>query len=72
MKGRTLQDVIQLARNGASLDMTGAGWTADDLVQIVRNASEHITIRGTRGFRTEELLFIARNGSGKVTFSDAD
>jgi hypothetical protein len=65
---KPLDDLLQIVRNGGSLDFQIAGLSTADLVQIVRNAKENSTIilRGAKARTTEDLLQISRNAVGTV------
>ena len=65
---RALDDLLQIVRNGGSLDIKADGYSTEDLVQLARNAQENcrIILRGISQKSADELVHICRNGAGKV------
>jgi hypothetical protein len=68
VSSKPLDDLLQLVRNGGSLDLHIAGLSGADLVQLVRNARVNSTIilRSAKTRTTGELIHITANAVGKV------
>jgi hypothetical protein len=68
LSSKPLDDLLQIVRNGGSLELHMAGLSGADLVQLVRNARANstITLRGAAARTTSELIHIAGNAVGNV------
>ncbi|MGD0026829.1 MAG: hypothetical protein ABSC37_19790 [Xanthobacteraceae bacterium] len=71
LKHLTLDQLIQIARNGGSLEIPGGQFTADDVIQLARNMTEGAILRihSCNVFTSEQLVQIARNKCGQVIFA---
>ena len=71
LKHLSLEDLIQIARNGGSLEVDGGQFTPENLVQIARNLTDagKMKVDNSQRFTAADLVQIARNGPGKVTFA---
>lgn len=71
MERLTTYDLVLIVRNGGGLNMDGRDRTIEDLVLIVKNATEksHITFTGMSRRTLQDLVLIAKNKVGSVTFS---
>jgi hypothetical protein len=71
ISNKTSAELIEIARNGGSLELDGAKYTNEDLVQIARSLTDQakLTIHNANMKTATELVEIARNGHGKVTFA---
>jgi hypothetical protein len=72
MQSLLIDDLVFIVRNGGGLTMRGAGRSIDDLLMIVRNATEgsHITFTDMSGRPIDDLVQIVRNKVGLVTISE--
>jgi len=70
MTTRPLEDMIQIVRNGGSLDLQAGNLSRDNLTYLVRNTREKTTIvlRGLSARSTDELVNISANSTGTVIF----
>lgn len=70
MTTRPLDDLIQIVRNGGSLDLQAGNLSKDELTDLVRNTSEKATVilRGLNTRAIEELVHISRNSAGRAIF----
>ena len=71
MTTRPIADLVQIARNGGSLDLQAGNLSRDDLVQLVRNMHEKATVilRGLHTRATDELVQISQQSNvGAVIF----
>jgi hypothetical protein len=70
MTTQSIDDLVQIARNGGGLDLEAGNLSRDQLVHLAQNASEKATIilHGLNGRPTDELVHIVRNSVGRVIF----
>jgi hypothetical protein len=68
VSSKSLDDLVQIVRNGGSLDLQIGGLSTSDLLHLVCNAREKSTLilRGAKARTTEDLLQISRNAVGTV------
>ena len=68
MSNRSLDQLVQIVRNGGSLDFHVGTRSTEDLVHLVRNMTANATVilRGVGTRPTDDLVHIARNGAGTV------
>jgi hypothetical protein len=68
LSSKSLDDLVQIVRNGGSLDLQIGGLSTSDLLHLVRNAREKSTLilRGAKARTTEDLIQIGRNAVGTV------
>jgi hypothetical protein len=66
----SIDDLIQIVRNGGGLELQIGGFTTPQLVQLVSNASTKSTIilHGASGRTPSELVQISANVGGSVIF----
>ena len=69
---RSQQDLVQIVMNGGSLDLKAGLRSQQDLVQLASNARTRndakIILRDVGKKPTTELVQIATNAPGKITF----
>lgn len=61
-------DLAEIARQGASLELDGSKHDAADLVSLAKNVKDdaHLKITNSGTFTADELAMIARSGGGQV------
>ena len=66
MATRPLDDLIQIVRNGGSLDLQAENLSREQLIQLVANivAKATVILRGLNARPTDELVQISRNSAG--------
>jgi hypothetical protein len=71
MATRPLDDLIQIVRNGGSLDLQAENLSREQLIQLVANivAKATVILRGLNARPTDELVQISRNSAGTVIFA---
>jgi hypothetical protein len=71
LKHLTIDQLVQIARNGGSLEIPAGQFTADNVVQLARNMTEGsiLRIHNSNAFTAEQLVQIARSKSGQVIFT---
>lgn len=67
----TAGELAAIAREGASLELDGSKFEAEELAKLARNVTDdaHLKVSNSGTFTAEELGMIARSAHGQVIFA---
>jgi hypothetical protein len=67
----TASELAAIAREGASLELDGSKFEAEELAKLARNVTDdaHLKVSNSGTFTAEELGMIARSAHGQVIFA---
>jgi hypothetical protein len=71
LEDMTPSELAAIAREGASLELDGSKFAADELAKLAKNVRDdaHLRVSNSGTFTAEELGMIARNAQGQVIFA---
>ena len=72
MSDKNVSELLNIVRAGAGVTMEAIHFTADDILPVAQECANEgvpLFVHGAMGWRTQDLIAIARAGKGRVTFT---
>ena len=72
MSDKNVSELLNIVRAGAGVTMEAVHFTADDVMPVAQACAEEgvaLYVHGAMGWRTQDLINIAKAGKGQVRFT---
>ena len=72
MSDKNVSELLNIVRAGAGVTMEAIHFTVDDVIPVAQECAEvgvPLFVHGAMGWRTQDLINIAKVGKGQVIFT---
>ena len=72
MADKNVSELLNIVRAGAGVTMEAVHFTVDDVMPVAQECAEQgvtLYVHGAMGWRTQDLINIAKAGKGRVRFT---